>query len=634
MNSMKKILSLLLCLALCLSLGGAAFAASGEASGGASGGMAPDQNYGLYNEDSSVIVVRSGVFSENAEFGSYEIAEGGAIGEDSISGVKIVGADDQSNALFLSEDDDAAEFTVGGSEDFYEVEGRGSFNSVIEVQGPSADPNQECWYGVGITTEGGILTVENTYIHTEGFRASAIYTPTAEHETQLVVKDSLLWADGAPGGFIPDFKLLVGSARATLILGEDLWFYNTDIVSRDWGAFSHDTNTTDIQLYAVNSYGECYAGGYGIYALNGTQNFMYGTELVSPQYGMFVMGAGQAVFDNIAAADEAALLHAGDCDLSVPATEGGRAILAGGCNAAIFHVNATVMDPGVLTIRDAIVTTMPEDIVSRYGNDMHFDLDSYLLAPVRYGESWFYMQQCLGSLFVTRSHGGIINIEEGAELRAANGVIVQTMIAYDDTAGNIFHDSTDSRELKDVTVNIATAVEGDILHEDYQRNMVINLGADYKGLVTTGSITAWNNLWTAEGLEKLLVQGGMEGKFDITDEAVANIRSCLVREEDTAAYTDVFGVTMNIAKGAAWTVEGESSVLALNIEEGGEVIAETIYVDCAFGADGYLDPATGTEVEALEAGSFENVVLVGGEQEEGAVVTITIDVEALRALLG
>lgn len=630
---MKKILSLLLCLTLCLSLGCAAFASSGEASGGASGGMGADQNYGLYNEDNSVIVVQSGVFTENAAAGSYEIAEGGAIEADRISGVKVVGADDQSNAIYLSETDDAAEFTLGGSEDFYEVEGLGSFNSVIEVMGPAADPNQECWYGVGVTTEGGILTVDNTYIHTEGYRASAVYTPAGDHETQLVVKDSLLWADGAPGGFIPDFKLLVGSARATLILGEDLWFYNTDIVARDWGAFSHDTNTTDIQLYAVNSYGECYAGGYGIYALNGTQNFLYGTELVSPQYGMFVMGAGEAVFDSINAADEAALLHAGDSDFSETGTEDGRSILAGGCNAAIFHVNATVMDPGVLTIRNALVTTMPEDIVSRYGNEMHFDLDSYLLAPVKFGESWFYMQQCLGSLFVTRSHGGIINIEEGAELRSANGVIVQSMIAYDDMAGSIFHDSTDTRELKDVTVNVATAVEGDILHEDYQRNMVINVAADYSGLVTTGSITAWNNLWTAENLEKLLAQGGMEGKFDITDEAVANIRSCLVREEDTAAYTDVFGVTMNIADGATWTVDGQSSVLALNIEEGGAVEAGAIYVDCAFGADGYLDPATGTEVESLEAGSYENVVLVGGEKEK-TVVTITIDVEALRALLG
>lgn len=622
---MKKILSLLLCLALCLSLGSAALAASGEASGG----MGADQQYGLTNEENSAIVIQSGVITENPAAGSYEIAEGGAIAEDSISGVKILGADDQSNAIYLSETDDAAEFTVGGSEDYYEVEGRGAFNSVIEVYGPETDPEQECWYGVGITTAGGILTVDNTYIHTEGYRASAIYTPSGDHETQLVVKDSLLWADGAPGGFIPDFKLLVGSARATLILGEDLWFYNTDIVARDWGAFSHDTNTTDIQLYAINCYGECYTGGYGIYALNGTQNFMYGTELVSPQYGMFLMGAGEAVFDSIDAADEAALLHAGDSSFAETVTEDGRSVLAGGCNAAIFHVNATVMDPGILTIRNAVVTTMPEDIVSRYGNEMYFDLDSYLLSPVKYGESWFYMQQCLGTLFVTRSHGGIINLEDGAELRAANGVIVQTMIAYDDMAGSIFHDSTDTRELKDVTVNIATAVEGDILHEDYQRSMVINLTADYSGLVTTGSITAWNNLWTAENLEKLLAQGGMEGKFDITDEAVANIRSCLVREEDAAAYTDVFGVTMNIAAGASWTVEGESSVLALNIEEGGEVIADKIYVDCAFGADGYLDPATGTEAEALEAGSYENVVLVGAAEADAVLHLSAADIALL-----
>lgn len=598
---MKRIISIFLCLALCMSLSCAAFA-----SGEASVGMAPDQMYGLTNEENSAIVIQSGMITENAAAGSYEVAASGEISEDVISGVKIVGADDQSNAIYLSEDDDAAEFTVGGEHDFYDVEGIGSFNTVIEVQGPEADPNCECWYGVGITTLGGILTVDNTYIHTEGYRASAIYTPSGDHETQLVVKDSVLWADGAPGGFIPDFKLLVGSARATLILGEDLWFYNTDIIARDWGAFSHDTNTTDIQLYAINSYGETYQGGYGIYALNGTQNFMYGTELVSPQYGMFVMGQGEAVFDNTAAADEAALAHAGDSQF-----EDKRALLAGGCNAAVFHVNGSVMEPGILTIRNATVTTMPEDIVSKYDNEMHFDLESYLLTPVKYGESWFYMQHCLGTLVTTRSHGGIINIEEGAELKAANGVIVQTMIAYDDTAGNIFRDSGSTRELKDVTVNINTSVEGDILHEDYQRNMIVNVGSDYTGLVTTGSITAWNNLWTAEGLEALLVEGGYQDAFVLNEEVVANIRSCLVREEDTAAYIDVFGVTMNVAAGGCWIVEGESSVLALNIADGAAVVADEIYVNCTFGADGMLDPATGVVMDTLIAGSYENVVLVG-----------------------
>lgn len=611
---MKRLCALFLCLVLCLSLSFGALAASGEASGGPSGGpggLAPDQQYGLNNEENSLIVIQSGQITEQADFGRYELAPSGEIAADHISGIKITGADDQSNAIFLSEEDDDAAFTLGGKEDLYEIEGVGSFNSVIEVQGPETDPNKECWYGVGITTRGGVLTVDNAYIHTQGYRASAIYTPMAEHETRLVVKDSVLWADGGKSSFIPDFKLLVGSARATLILGEDLWFYNTDIVSRDWGAFSHDTNTTDIQLYAVNSYGETYAGGYGIYALNGTQNFMYGTELVSPQYGMFVMGAGEAVFDNLSAADEAALCFAGDCDLSQPATEGGKAILAGGCNAAIFHVNGGVMNPGTLTIRDAIVTTRPEDIVSRYGNEMSFDLDSYLLSPVKFGESWFYMQQCLGSLIALRSHGGIINFEEGAELRPANGVLVQSMIAYDDMAGNIFRDSGSKLELKDITVNIATSAQGDIFHQDYQRNMIINVASDYTGLVTTGSITAWNDLWTKEALAETLEQGGHADDFALTEEAVANIRSLLVREEDAAAYTDVFGVTMNIDAGACWIVEGESSVLALDLADGAAVVAKEIYVDCAFGADGFLDPATGTAVEALTAGSYANVVLIG-----------------------
>lgn len=615
---MKKIITLLLALALCLSLSAAALA-SGEASGNAS--RAPDQMYGGDNETRSVIVVENGVVSENKDYGSYSLAPSGEISADRISGIRLAGSDTEANGIYLATEDDDAWFTLGGSQDNYDVEGVGSFNSVIELDGYDTDQDVECWYGVGVTTAGGWLTLDNVYIHTTGYRASAIYTMSAEHETNLVVKDSVLWSDGAPGGFMPDFKLLVGSARASLFLGEDIWIYNSAFIARDWGALSHDQNTTDIQLYAVNTYAETYDGGYVLYALNGVENYFYGSKLVSPQYGMFVMGHGTAVLDSLDRADAAALAS-GEPDAAKLVTEDGRTLLAGGCNAVVFHVNGGVMDPGVFTVKNAVVSTMPEDIVSDYGNEMYFDLDSYLLRPVKFGESWFYMENCLGSLIVTRSHGGVISFEEGAELRPANGVLVQTLVGYDSDAGSIYHDSTDDRVLADVTVNIDAPVEGDILHQDYQRNMHVNVNADYTGRVTTGSITAWNELWSVDGLAALLEQGGHTMDFALTGDAVANIRSCLVREEDAAAYTDVFGVDMTVAPGAAWTVEGESSVLSLTVADGGAVIANEIYANCKFGADGYLDPATGVKVDALTAGTYENVVLRGEEELPLEVVEI------------
>lgn len=627
---MKKIITLFLCVALCLALASGALA-SGEASGSASGG--PDQMYGQDNETRSVIVVDNGVVSERAENGSYELSEGGEVTSDGISGLYLAGAGPESDGVYLTTDDDSAQFTLGGSDEMYLVDGVGAFNSVIDLSGCDADPNVECYYGVGVTTAGGWLTLDNVYIHTDGYRASAIYTMSAEHETNLVVKDSVLRADGAPGGFMPDFKLLVGSARATLFLGEDIWLYNSAVIARDWGALSHDTNTTDIQLYAVNTYAETYSGGYVLYALNGVENFFYGSKLVSPQYGMFVMGHGTAILDSVDAADEAALAH-GEANPDAPVTADGRSILAGGCNAVVFHVNGGVMQPGVFTVKNAVVSTMPEDIVSDYGSEMDFDLDSYLLSPVKFGESWFYMENCLGSLIVTRSHGGIISFEDGAELRAANGVLVQTLVGYDSDAGSIYHDSTDSRVLADVTVNIDTPVSGDILHQDYQRNLFLNVNADYSGRVTTGSITAWNDLWSVDGLAALLAQGGHTADFELSPDAVANIRSCLVREEDVAAYTDVFGVTMDIASGAAWTVEGESSVLSLTLEDGASVSADAIYVGCAFGGDGYLDPATGTQVDALAPGTYENVVLLGGSgsDEPSGEAGVELPLEAFDVL--
>ena len=600
---MKKALALILALTLCASLSAAALA-SGEASGGG-----PAQVYGASNEENSVVVVNGGKITENSEYGS---AEGGKITLQGVSGAYIRGANDEANGVYFATDDDDARFLIGGEEDIYDVEGVGSFNTVIDLTGPEADPDAECFYGVGVTARGGLLTIDNAAVLTSGYRASAVYTMSGEHETNLVVNDSYFEADGAPGGFMPDFKLLVGSARGTLFLGEDIWLYNSSFLARDWGALSHDTNTADIQMYAVNVDAETYNGGYVLYALNGVENYMYGSRSVSPQYGMFVMGHGTAILDGVDAADEAALAS-GEPDMDALVTGDGRSLLAGGCNAVVFHVNGGVMEPGVFTVKDAVVSTMPEDITSLYGKEMAFDLDSYLLSPVKFGESWFYMYNCCGSLITTRSHGGIISFEEGAELRPANGVLVQTLVGYDPDAGSIYHDSTDSRVLADVTVNIDTPVSGDILHQDYQRDMYVNVGADYDGRVTTGSITAWNGLWSEENLAALLEKGGHTGDFELTEEAVANIRSCLVREEDAAAYTDVFGMKMCIDNGAVWTVEGESSVLSLEIADG-SVRADEIYVGCSFGEDGCLDPSTGTPVASLGAGTYENVVLVGGAE--------------------
>ncbi len=628
---MKKSIILLLCAALCLSLSVGALA-SGEASGGPSGG--PGQIYGASNEENSALAIKDGAVAENGEYGIVDLGASGEISAAGISGVKITGLTEEADGIYFATEEDDAVFTVGGPEEIYDVEGVGTFNTVVELAGPEDDPNGECRYGVGVTAAGGWLTLDNVYIHTSGYRASTVYTMSAEHETNLVVKDSVLRADGAPGGFMPDFKLLVGSARGTLFLGEDIWLYNSAFIARDWGALSHDTNTADIQLYAVNTYAETYNGGYVLYALDGTENFMYGSKFVSPQYGMFVMGRGAAVLDSVDAADEAALAH-GTADPSAPVTADGRSLLAGGCNAVVFHVNGGVMEPGIFTVRNATVSTMPEDVTSDYGDEMVFDLDSYLLSPVKFGESWFYMENCLGSLIITRSHGGVISFEEGAELKAANGVLVQTLVGYDSDAGNIYHDSADTRGLADVTVNIDAPVSGDILHQDYQRNMFVNVDADYNGRVTTGSITAWNDLWSVEGLAALLEQGGHTKDFELSPEAVADIRSCLVREEDTAAYTDVFGVDMTVASGAVWTVEGVSSVLSLTVEEGAVVKAAEVYADCTFGADGYLDPSTGTKVDPLTAGTYENVVLIGGDAAGGDAsgeVSAELPLEAMEIL--
>ena len=89
---MKRALSILLCLALALSLGVGAFA-SGEASGGGggalpSGGSFGDVKTGVVNN--TVVFVDGSGLTANADAADiYEVADGGAVTADSVTGLYI-----------------------------------------------------------------------------------------------------------------------------------------------------------------------------------------------------------------------------------------------------------------------------------------------------------------------------------------------------------------------------------------------------------------------------------------------------------------------------------------------------------------------------------------------------------------
>ena len=142
--------------------------------------------------------------------------------------------------------------------------------------------------------------------------------------------------------------------------------------------------------------------------------------------------------------------------------------------------------------------------------------------------------------------------------------------------------------------------EGDILHEDWMRKMVVSIeNAELTGKVMGTTLTGWNNYWRAQLAEIEAAEG---------DEATA------IRDE---VYETLWGVRMSMDGTSVWNVTETSQLYSFTTAEGAviqpaEGKTMTIYVDCTMSNDlEAYDTAAGTQIEAFEPGvEYSGVVIV------------------------
>jgi hypothetical protein len=85
--------------------------------------------------------------------------------------------------------------------------------------------------------------------------------------------------------------------------------------------------------------------------------------------------------------------------------------------------------------------------------------------------------------------------------------------------------------------------EGDILNEDYQRDMYLSLtGTSLTGKIVSGTVDSWNALCKAKGFETYII--------------------------NPDGYKTVHGVNLTLDSGSAWNVTSESTLTALAIGSG------------------------------------------------------------------
>ncbi len=599
------------------------------------------------------------------------LADGGVAGQ---SGILINNQADSPAA------DDV--ITIGGDELLYSVESDYSeiadrkFNTVVildnddkgELNPLGADSdtvfdeiedldNSNCTFpGVGLYVAGNKLYLNNALIETVGTHRPALYTASnddpnkaVDQQATVVLTDSVLmgWGSEGDGSSAPTFTGMYGSTRPTLLNSNgDIYFYNSAVYGSDWGAYSLD-QASGTHLYVVNSYDINTVGGYGVYALGADNSvWMFGSKTVSAQYGIILCAQGSIYMNNMGAAYETQQMNVAagstaeittftgdamaeydgvidEADYLVP---GGGSFVSGSVNAVSFTADGSgqLLDSHLIAT-DTYFSTLDEDVADQDGNlltnIMEYNALSYLAdyAPITNGAPYFFFNHIDGSTLCYRSINNQ-TVLTGCDIVSRTGVIIHSVLGYDPSAGGI--DVADGTEYVglDITLNDMD-LTGDILHEDYQRKMVLTMnGTSLTGAVVTGTLAGWNSAietevetaWNSVDpfVDETLTVG------EVAEAAGISMDSTIATLEKNDTYESFWGVRMTLDAASTWTVTGDSSLAELTVADASSIQAPegselAIYVDVDMdNAMTAFDVTTGTLVDQLAPGTYHNVVIL------------------------
>ena len=528
----------------------------------------------------------SGGASGEASSGSGE-ASGSASGQAGQSGVAIYG-------------ESGTEVVVGGADDWFEAFDGRRYNTVIELWADDADVENaltpgstrsalvndvETWPGVGLEATADKLTIDNTCILTQGASRSALLT---SGNTDLVVRDSSLYSL-AEGWILPAHICISRAARTALLTsGGNSWFYNTRIYSDNWGTYSMDASDGIDHLYIINSYSENYRGGYGLYVLGMGEDYaqgnnhvyMYGSKFVSPQYGILFDNGPFLYVGSMAdmAADEHAMdEYDGAIAPDDYLTEDGGSLIAAANNAMIvtFDMHAAPDLIGKIVMENSTLSTAAEDIVGEdgeaLGHVMDYDGATVLNEDaIAGGAGWFGVNYIRGSVFWLRGANADITLDN-VDMKTDTGILFQSTLDYTNNASS----NMTGRECLGIDIVMKDMdVQGDILHEDYQRVMSVALdGTSLTGAVDHFSAEEYAMRAAAFVEEHWSEAEAIKASYEAENGAGSSL---LGTPEDILGwlvYDETYdeslgGLEMELTNGSVWNVTGASRLTKLTIGEG------------------------------------------------------------------
>lgn len=326
--------------------------------------------------------------------------------------------------------------------------------------------------------------------------------------------------------------LISGTARANFSIGAtQTYYYDSVCTAEGWAALSTDSATGNgLDLYAYNTEGIAENGGYSTYADTNCRVWLYGSRLTAAEIGCIISKNGQIhSYDSDSAPEDVMQYHEGR-EVSVDSS------IVGGRNAVMIHA-PDMMGQGLMAADCG--TFYAENTALATDNDLRSTKDYN-----DYGEAvGAYIDDVSGDIFLIRSTSADIQLKN-VTMDSYNGVLVHTVLNAD-SMGN-FLAAGDGEQVNPVAVSMEDMdVTGDILHEDYQRQMTVDLEhTTLTGKLVSGTMDSWNRQWADYGEVNWVVDDSFDADY---------------------------GIALTVGDGAVWNVTGDSSLKSLTVMEGGTV---------------------------------------------------------------
>jgi hypothetical protein len=214
--------------------------------------------------------------------------------------------------------------------------------------------------------------------------------------------------------------------------------------------------------------------------------WLYGSFLEAAEIGAIISKSGKvSVLDGASADDEMMALNKGR------KTRRGT-VLAGGRNAVMLHA-PDMMGEGLEAADHGFFDAYNSYLETRTDLVSTFDYSTYGDAVQS------YVDYISGDVIIVKSTSASINLER-TFVMPYNGVLLHTVI-NSDRMGNFLAEG-DNELVEPVSITMADMhTKGDIIHEDYHRNMKVVLkDSTLVGRIVIRSYEEWCTLWEDKGV--------------------------------------------------------------------------------------------------------------------------------------